>query len=273
MAHSGKVLGKTAILAVIALAILGASVKVADLNTATTKINKAKAAQKVKQAYTAAKEAKAAAEAKAVAEAMAAAEATIAELVAADSTVEEAKVEGHAVVYDDEKLLACERGKPWEPSENKGRFIIQAKDEPFAQYDNLWRNWLFPEKENNTVICRSFAPPTELASVIGNLPIPDDVIGVIAANVNTRGVHCQSCELNNFNMSLLEKCTTDLASNPASSRVAYPAGPYGSQLPCTPRSEGGRGPGGIFIRSHPLQTCLTSANANQVAVCHMRRHV
>jgi len=163
-----------------------------------------------------------------------------------------------AVAYD-EQLLACEGGFPI--GKSKERFIIQDTDKLFVDYHDAFLDYYNKEHEPSTINCKTFTSPPKPSSTLKNLTthtLPEDVTGLIGSF--NYGVHCNSCQLSNFNMTFLARCRVALASNRKEwRRVAREV-----------LQEGGScGPTTISSKEQTLQTCMTSPKANQVAVCRM----
>merc|ERR1712129_454980 len=112
-------------------------------------------------------------------------------------------------------------------AEKTYRFIIQGKDKPLVVYDDTysWDHFVLDlgqireflsggEYHVGTISCKAFTPPPKPSAVLMNLTtptLPNDVIDLIASFDDD--VHCESCILQSFNMSFLEKCRTALSPN------------------------------------------------------------
>lgn len=163
------------------------------------------------------------------------------------------------IVAYDENLVACEDSD----LESKERFIIQGKDKAFVDYHYACGDFFFDESEEVhepvTVKCKNFTAslkPTSMLKSLTNPTLPEDVTGLIGSFIHD--VHCSSCFMQSFNMSLLQKCSAARSQNQWAS------------INREVNVEGGSCyPNWLSINETTLQTCMTSAKANQVAVCYL----
>lgn len=160
---------------------------------------------------------------------------------------------GMTAVIDDGSLLACKTHPEtdfWEE-----RLIIQGKDKHFVEYDYAVDNLLY-EESTPPIICKPFALPPKPSSALRNLttpPLPQDVIGMIAASIH--GVQCESCRLFKLNMTFFERCRAALALN------------QWARVNKKVKEEGGSCEPSMSWKWQTLQSCMASPKANEVAVC------
>jgi len=126
-------------------------------------------------------------------------------------------------VFDREKLLACVVFDPAFPGGTTKRIVMQSKDKPFWDYHYTGGTYferIFMTPSNiifraqnakpRSINCKTYTPPPKPSSTLRNLnnpTLPEDVIGLIGLFADS-AVHCSLCELANFSVEFLEKCST-----------------------------------------------------------------